>query len=382
MFFSQLLILNFGPQHPAAHGVLRLILQLNGELIVNCDSQIVFLHRSTEILCEFKEFYKCTLYFDRLDYTSILTQTHAFCLGIEKFYFYSFVSWYCKSVRVIFAELARILNHLLAISTHSLDIGNMIPLFWAFEEREHILFLFEYVSGARMHTGFFRPFYLNLVQFNYIFFLNLFFFCNLCNRTITELFLLLNNNKFWKKRLINVGIFSSDVLFNFSASGPIGRSGALINDLRKSLELSYENYLFLNFYCYFGINGDCFDRFLIRIYELFESLLIIYQLSFNFIKLYNTIFKFKFIFNNLYFLLKKYYFLLNTINFNDSYVESGKGFFGVSIYKINTKLFKCRIRSPAFFHLNLLQAQLKNCWLADLITIIGSQDLVFGEIDR
>lgn len=187
--------MNFGPQHPAAHGVLRLILELNGEVISKADPHIGLLHRGTEKLIEYKTYLQALPYFDRLDYVSMMTQEHAFCLAIESLLKTTSHTALYVQIRVIFDELTRILNHLLAISTHSLDVGNMAPLFWAFEERERIMEFYERVSGARMHAAFYRPNDIDWTGLNYQFFLDVSIFSRNCFKSLTEIFTVLTTNR-------------------------------------------------------------------------------------------------------------------------------------------------------------------------------------------
>lgn len=380
-FFSNYLLINFGPQHPSTHGVLRLLLQLNGELIQNCDATIGFLHRGTESLVEFKNFNNSSIYFDRLDYTSVLNQTYVFCLVIENYLNFKKIYYWIKYIRMVFSELSRILNHLLVLATHSLDVGNMIPMFWAFEEREFIMYFFEKINGARMHANFFKPFFYNLTNFNKHFFYNLLNFCLFCNKTIIEFYLILINNKIWLKRLKYVGQFSKNNLNKYIISGPICRSCGKLFDLRLIVNITYDLYYLLFFNSFFNINGDCLDRFNIRIFELLESLIIIIQiLSFFFLYKF-LIIKF---FNNFNIKFSNWFNLNNKIlfNLNYKYIESGKGSFGVLCYLKLLNIIKCKIHSPAFYHLILLIKQIINSFIADIITIIGSFDLVFGEIDK
>ena len=188
-------ILNFGPQHPASHGVLRLVVQLNGELVERADPHVGFLHRGTEKLIEYRTYLKSLPYFDRLDYVSMMTQEHAFCLAIENLMgTTSHTSLYVQ-IRVLFDEMTRILNHLLALSTHSLDVGNMAPVFWAFEERERLMEFYERVSGARMHAAFYRPNDIDWTGLNQQFFLDVTFFAKDCFKTLTEIFTILTSNR-------------------------------------------------------------------------------------------------------------------------------------------------------------------------------------------
>ena len=395
-------LLNFGPQHPAAHGVLRLTLLLNGELIEQSDPQIGFLHRGTEKLIEYRNYLQSMPYIDRLDYTSVLIQTHAYCLAIEKLSNnISYINTYTQ-IRAIFDELSRLLNHFLAISTHSLDVGNMSPLFWAFEEREKIMEFYERISGARMHAAFYRPFELDLSGLNYNFFLDLIWFLRDCSKSLIEIFSILNSNKIWKTRLIDIGILTNRLVMENGATGPIARSTGIQSDLRISHTRYYSNYWFLTIRSFLGQNGDCYDRFLIRIREMFESLKIIYQIISN---LFNSsiyklfgIFKYLELKNyNLASFKNKYSLLGILISHFNQYstfciipkgviyqsIESGKGEFGISIIADGSyKPYRCKIKSPAYNHLQLMISMTNGHYFADMITILGSQDIVFGEVDR
>lgn len=303
--------LNFGPQHPAAHGVLRLILQLNGEIVDRLDPHIGLLHRGTEKLIENRNYLLGLPYFDRLDYVSMLSQEHAYCLAIENLLdSSSFDSKICY-VRTIFDEITRILNHLLAIACHALDVGSMSSIFWAFEEREKLMEFYERVSGARMHAAFYRP---NETNFNSIsFFLleDILEFSRNFFTTLNEMHNVLTYNKIWKQRLINIGVYSSKECFNYGLTGVLLRSTGIKRDIRLSQTDQYSNYYYLNFRGYIGQHGDSFDRFLIRMNEMSESVNIINQCILKFFlkntknsKLINPLFLMNF-FNNYNELLKK-----------------------------------------------------------------------------
>src|SRR5579885_357292 len=267
--------LNFGPQHPAAHGVLRLIIELDNEIVLNVDPHIGLLHRGTEKLLEYKTFLQGLPYFDRLDYVSMMAQEYAYSLGIEYLLgLENVIPLRSQFIRIIFVELTRILNHLLAITTHALDIGAITPFLWAFEEREKILDFYEQVSGARMHAAYIRPggvaFDLSSNLLNEIFlFIKQFIF------RLNEIEELLLLNRIWKKRLIDVGVIDLLNAKLYGFSGVLLRGSGCCWDLRKSN--SYELYDSLIFKVPVGIFGDCFDRFLIRIEEMRQSVVLIYQ---------------------------------------------------------------------------------------------------------
>lgn len=384
--------LNFGPQHPAAHGVLRLILELNGEMVVSADPHIGLLHRGTEKLIEYKTYTQALPYFDRLDYVSMMAQEHGYSLAVEKLLgIEKLIPQRATYIRVIFLELTRILNHLLAVTTHALDVGALTPFLWAFEEREKLMEFYERVSGARMHAAYIRP---GGVAYDLpIGFLDdVFLFINQFSLRLNEIEELLSANRIWKYRLVDVGVVTLEDALSFGFSGVMLRASGLNWDLRKNI--SYENYDKLLFKIPIGTFGDCFDRFLIRIEEMRQSLYIIYQCLNNIqigeIKLDD----FK-ITNNQRNLLKSG--MENLIHhfkvFSDGYlvpegvvyvgVEAPKGEFGVFLKSNGTaKPMRCRIRAPGFFHLQGLEHMSKGHLIADLVTIIGTQDIVFGEIDR
>jgi len=260
--------MNFGPQHPAAHGVLRLVLELNGEVIERADPHIGLLHRGTEKLIEYKTYLQALPYFDRLDYVSIMCQEQAYSLTVESLLQIT-IPLRSKYIRVLFVELTRLLNHLLAITTHALDVGALTPFLWAFEEREKLMEFYERVSGARLHAAYIRPggVAFDLPQ-------------KLCDDILTfilkftqrlkEIEELLVDNRIWKLRLVDIGIVSSLAAKNLGFSGVMLRGSGLCWDLRKIYE--YDAYFDLNFTIPIGIYGDCYDRFLIRLEEMKQSI--------------------------------------------------------------------------------------------------------------
>ena len=386
-------LLNFGPQHPAAHGVLRLVLQLNGELIEKADPHIGFLHRGTEKLIESKLYLQALPYFDRLDYVSMMSQEHAFCICIEKsLNSLNYTAFYTK-IRLVFDELTRLLNHFLTISTHSLDVGNMSPLFWAFEEREKIMEFYERVSGARMHAAFYRPNDINITGINVNLFYDISIFIRDCFKSLIEIYSVLCSNKMWKLRLVNIGILTYINALKSGATGVIARASGIKKDLRLLNNTTYSNYWYLNFNSFTGKTGDSYDRFIIRIREMFESLYLITQIistldlntyTYNFNK-WKTLSQNKFTQMEKLINHFKYYsegYVLNK-GLYYSEVESPKGEFGVTIISNNTnKSYRCKIKSPAYTHLQILSFLSKGHYFADVVTLIGSQDIVFGEVDR
>ena len=273
------MVLNFGPQHPAAHGILRLVLQLQGEFIQKIDAQFGLLHRGTEKLIESKSYVQALPYFDRFDYVSNMFQEHAFCLSIEKLLNKeSSFDIYLNFIRTLFDELSRILNHLLTLSATSLDIGAMGSIFWAFEERERIMEFFERVSGARMHTALYKPNSFDWTSITELFFLDLSKFLLKSSRSISGAFLGLLNNRILKSRLANVGSIQVNKINNYGISGIISRSSGLKEDLRLKKINSYGAYWYLSFRTFLGKKGDNYDRFLIRIKEILESFRIVSQI--------------------------------------------------------------------------------------------------------
>lgn len=382
--------INFGPQHPAAHGVLRLILELNGEVIQKADSHIGLLHRGTEKLIEYKNYLQALPYFDRLDYVSMMCQEHAYVLAIEKLLNCN-VPLRAQYIRVLFSEITRILNHLLAICCHALDVGAMTPYFWGFEEREKLMEFYERVSGARMHAAYFRPGGVNqdlpsgLLNDIYI-------FCEQFNTRLDEIEEMLTNNRIWKQRLVDIGVISSKDALNFGFSGVMLRGSGVAWDLRKTQP--YEIYNKLDFEIPVGTNGDCYDRYLIRITEMRQSIRLILQII-NRIPKGSIKLDDKKITNPNRIQMKnsmeslihhfKYYSENINVNSGETYtvIEAPKGEYGVYLIADGTnKPYRCKIKSPGFFHLQALDFLSKNHMIADVVTIIGTLDIVFGEIDR
>jgi len=384
--------LNFGPQHPAAHGVLRLILYMSGETIKYADPHIGLLHRGTEKLLEYKTFNQGIPYFARLDYVSTVSQEHVYCMAIERLLNIK-VSLKMSYYRMIFLELTRILNHILAITTHALDVGAMTPFLWSFEEREKIMEFYERVSGARLHTTFFRPGGVNVnVDKKLLIDINL-FNKNFKSR-INEIYNLLNYSLIWKYRLSDIGVIDKHTALTFSMTGPLVRSTGFLWDLRKIL--GYENYRKVKFNIITGIKGDCYDRFMVRIEEMRESVLIIEQCINNIFKKTNNRDKsdLKIKNNSKENIKKSMEYVINHFKYysegyfveeEDVYIasETPKGEFGVHVESANSnKPYRVKIRSTGFYHLQALNHIVRNSMLADLVTIIGTLDLVFGEIDR
>ena len=385
--------LNFGPQHPAAHGVLRLVLQIDGETIYHADPHIGLLHRGTEKLMENKIYLQNLPYFDRFDYVSMMSYEHTYILLIEKL-LNIFIPNSISYIRIIFLELTRLLNHLLAIGCHAMDLGAVTPYFWGFEEREKIFEFYERVSGARMHAAFFRPGGISLPLPQGLL-EDIYIFINQFIIRLNELEELLTNNRIWKERLINIGIITANESYLYGLSGVMLRGSGISWDLRK--QQSYEAYDTLKFQVPTGLNGDCFDRYLVRMEEMRQSILIISQCL---VYLQNETFINTNIFNTCKYLSSKkqlkssmesliQHFKLFSEGFiihsNETYLatEAPKGEFGIFLISNNTnKPYRCKLKAPGFGHLQILNKISKGHLIADVVTIIGTLDIVFGEIDR
>lgn len=387
--------LNFGPQHPAAHGVLRLVLELNGEFVEKADPHIGLLHRGTEKLIEYKNYVQALPYFDRLDYVSMMAQEHAYCLAIEALLNIK-VPLKASYIRVLFSEITRLLNHLMAITTHALDVGALTPFLWGFEEREILMGFYENVSGARMHAAYFRPGGVSqdIPQKLYD---DMLVFISKFRLFIDDMETLLTSNRIWKQRLVNIGRVSGKDAALWGFSGVMLRGSGISWDLR--INDPYEVYDNMKFYVPIGEFGDCYDRYLIRVFEMRQSLNII-ERCINFLLRSEDIGDFVKV--NDYKIttpcrqdIKKFmealihHFKIFTEGFNVSEgmtyagIESPKGEFGVFLISDGTaRPYRCKIKSPGFMHLQGLNMMAKGHMLADVVTIIGTQDIVFGEIDR
>lgn len=373
--------LNIGPQHPSAHGVLRLNLQLANEKIVICDSNIGLLHRGTESLILTKPNLLSLPYFDRLDYVSMLTQEHAYTLAIETINNKFIQTISILKCRVLMDEVSRILNHLLAVSCHALDVGSMSIIFWGFEERENFMEIYENITGARMHTAYTRPIFFNKLISKDIL-IKLLYILQTLPITITEISSILNTNKVWKIRLKNIGLLSKIDVDAFSISGVLIRSINKKLDLRLMKNTTYSFYKYINFLSYTTKNGDSLDRFNLRLYEIIESANIITTICKDLFKqnLNKNKFYMEDVINHFKVWSGAY---LNQSGIQETYIESSKGIFGVNIILDSSSIpVTCKIRSPSYNHLFLLKVLAKNLQLADLITLIGTIDIVFGEVDR
>jgi len=382
--------INFGPQHPAAHGVLRLVVELNGENIVSVDPHIGLLHRGTEKLIEYKTYIQALPYFDRLDYVSMMAQEYSYVLAIENLLNYQ-VPRRAQYIRVLFAELTRILNHLLAVTCHAMDVGALTPFLWGFEEREKLLEFYERVSGARMHASYFRPGGVNQdIPLNFL--EDVFSFCKQFGKRLDEIEELLSSSRIWKQRLVDIGIVNYKTAFEYGFTGIMLRGSGVCWDLRK--QQPYDIYNEVSFEVPIGKNGDCYDRYLLRVFEMRQSINIIYQCINNIptghIKINNKKitppsranmkFSMESMIHHFKFYTEGFKVSKNEVYYS---TESPKGEFGVYILSNDTnRPYRCRIKSPGFLHLQGLNIMSKEHMLADLVTIIGTQDIVFGEIDR
>ena len=382
--------INFGPQHPAAHGVLRLILEMDGEVVNKSDPHIGLLHRGTEKLIEHKTYAQAVPYFDRLDYVSPMCQEHAYALTVEKLLNCELPKR-AQYIRVLFSELTRILNHAMNIGTQAVDLGATTPLLWLFEEREKIMEFYERVSGSRMHANYFRPGGVSqdlpegLLE-------DIEVFNNNFLKNLADVETLLNNNRIWKQRLVGIGVVSQKQAMDWGFSGPMLRGSGIEWDLRKSNP--YDVYDELDFDVPIGTQGDCYDRYLVRVEEMYQSVKIINQCL-------NKIPKgpIKSIDSKITPPTRSemkesmeamiHHFKLYTEGYNvpagEAYVavEAPKGEFGVYLYSDGSnKPYRCRIKAPGFAHLQGLDFMAKGHLMADVVSIISSLDIVFGEIDR
>lgn len=382
--------INFGPQHPAAHGVLRLVLELNGEVVERGDPHIGLLHRGTEKLIEYKTYTQALPYFDRLDYVSMMAQEHTYSLAVEKLLNCD-VPLRAQYIRVLFCEITRLLNHLLAVGCHSLDVGAMTPFFWAFEEREKLMEFYERVSGARLHSAYVRPGGVAQDLPNGL--LNdIYLFANQFSTRVDEIEEMLSNNRIWKQRLVDIGVISAEDAMNFGFSGVMLRGSGIPWDLRKTQP--YEVYDKMEFDVPVGTNGDCYDRYLIRIEEMRQSLRIINQVINEIpsgpIKTDDKKITVPSRVN-----MKQsmesliHHFKLYTEGYSvpagETYTgtEAPKGEFGVYLVSNGTsRPYRCKLRAPGFSHLSALDFMATGHMVADVVTIIGTQDIVFGEVDR
>ena len=386
--------LNFGPQHPAAHGVLRLVLELDGEVVERVDPHIGLLHRGTEKLIEFKTYLQALPYFDRLDYVAPMNQEHAFCLAAEKLLGLKLPKR-AQLIRVLFCEIGRLLSHLLNVTTQALDVGALTPPLWGFEEREKLMVFYERASGARMHANYFRvggvhqdlpPKLLD----------DIWAFCDPFIKVVGDLDELLSGNRIFKQRNVDIGVVQLSDAWGWGFSGVMVRGSGAAWDLRKAQP--YECYQELAFDVPVGKHGDCYDRYLVRMEEMRQSVRIMKQCLEKLrqpegqgpIAVRNnkivpplrqdmkrsmeaTIHHFKLYSEGHHVPAGEVY----------AAVEAPKGEFGVYLIGDGTnRPYRCKIRAPSFAHLAAMDWISRGHMLADISAIIGSLDVVFGEIDR
>ncbi|XP_017781067.1 PREDICTED: NADH-ubiquinone oxidoreductase 49 kDa subunit-like [Nicrophorus vespilloides] len=382
--------INFGPAHPAAHGVLRLVMELEGEIVKSLDPHIGLLHRGTEKLIEYKTYLQALPYFDRLDYVSCMSNEHAYCMAIEKLLNID-VPRRAKFIRVLFLELTRLMNHSLGIATHVLDIGAITPLFWQFEEREKMFEFYERVSGGRMHAAYIRPggvhrdLPLGILDDIYDFLTKL-------TERLDELEDVVTNNRIWTQRTKDIGILSAEDALNYGFSGVLLRGSGIKWDIRKVTP--YEVYDELDFDIPIGANGDCYDRYKCRLEEMRQSIRIIGQVL-NMMPEGEVMSDDNKICPPRRAEMKKsmestiHHFKLFSQGFQvppgSTYtcVEHPKGEFGVYLVSDGTsKPYRCKIKAPGFAHLAGIDKLCKNLFLADVVAVMGTLDVVFGEVDR
>ncbi len=382
--------INFGPQHPAAHGVLRLILEMDGEVVERADPHIGLLHRGTEKLIEYKTYLQALPYFDRLDYVSPMCMEHTFALATEKLLGVE-VPERAQWIRVMFAEITRILNHLLNVTSYALDVGALTPSLWGYEEREKLMEFYEAASGARLHANYFRPGGVSrelpvgledkIAAWSKGF-----------HVFLDDMEGLLTNNRIWKQRTVDIGIINADDALGWGFTGPNLRASGVPWDLRRSQP--YDKYGEVEFDIALGRNGDCYDRYLVRVAEMRESVKIIQQCLAKMkpgpIKTQDhkitppTRAEMK---RSMEALI--HHFKLFTEGYHVpagatyTATESPKGEFAVYLVADGTnRPYRCKIRPTGFAHLQAMEVLSKRHMLADAVAIIGSIDIVFGEIDR
>ncbi len=383
--------LNFGPQHPAAHGVLRLVLELDGEIVERCDPHIGLLHRGTEKLMESRTYLQNLPYFDRLDYVAPMNQEHAWCLAIEKLTATA-IPRRASLIRVLFSEIGRILNHLLNTTTQAMDVGALTPPLWGFEEREKLMVFYERASGARLHAAYFRPGGVHqdltpsllddIEAWTWTF-----------PKVLDDLHTLLTENRIFKQRNVDIGVITEADIQAYGFSGVMVRGSGLAWDLRRSQP--YECYDEFEFQVPVGKNGDCYDRYLCRMEEMVQSVHIIRQaISKLRAEPGDVLARGKLtppsrreMKTSMEALI--HHFKLYTEGFHvpagEVYasVEAPKGEFGVYLVSDGSnKPYRAKIRAPGFLHLQAMDYMCKGHQLADVSAIIGTMDIVFGEVDR
>jgi len=382
--------MNFGPQHPAAHGVLRLVLEMEGEIVERADPHIGLLHRGTEKLIEYKTYTQAVPYFDRLDYVAPMNQEHAFALATEKLLGIT-VPRRGQYIRVLYCELGRVLNHILNITTFALDVGALTPALWGFEEREKGMEFYERVCGARLHANYFRPGGVaqdmpdGLAE-------DIYEWCEELPKFLADLETLLTENRIFKQRTVDIGSVTAEEAQDLGFSGPMLRGSGIAWDLRKSQP--YEVYDEMDFDIPVGKTGDCYARYLVRMAEMYESIKIMKQAIEKMPEGHVRVNDYKVspppraeMKDSMEALI--HHFKLFTEGYHvpagETYtaVEAPKGEFGVYLVSDGSnRPYRCRIRAPGFTHLQALDFMSKGHQLADTVSIIGSLDIVFGEIDR
>ncbi|MYZ47809.1 NADH-quinone oxidoreductase subunit D [Propylenella binzhouense] len=386
--------INFGPQHPAAHGVLRLVLELDGEIVERVDPHIGLLHRGTEKLIEAKTYLQALPYFDRLDYVAPMNQEHAWCLAVERLLELE-VPKRGQLIRVLYAEIGRILSHLLNVTTQAMDVGALTPPLWGFEEREKLMVFYERASGSRMHAAYFRPGGVHqdltpaLID-------DIWAFCDPFLQVCDDLEGLLTDNRIFKQRNVDIGVVALEDCWKWGFSGVMVRGSGARWDLRKAQP--YECYDELEFDIPIGHSGDCYDRYLIRMHEMRQSARIMKQclerlrsaegagpVSSTDGKIVPP--KRGEMKRSMEALI--HHFKLYTEGFHvpegEVYaaVEAPKGEFGVYLVSDGSnRPYRCKIRAPGFAHLQAMDFMCRGHMLADVSAVLGSLDIVFGEVDR
>jgi len=384
--------INFGPQHPAAHGVLRLVLELDGEVVERVDPHIGLLHRGTEKLIEAKTYLQAVPYFDRLDYVAPMNQEHAFCLAVEKLLEIK-VPMRAQLIRVLYSEIGRLLSHLLNVTTQAMDVGALTPPLWGFEEREKLMVFYERASGSRMHAAYFRPGGVHqdlpakLVE-------DIGDFCDPFIKVCDDLERLLSDNRIFKQRNVDIAVVKLEDAWAWGFSGVMVRGSGAAWDLRRAQP--YECYSDLEFNIPIGKNGDCYDRYHIRMEEMRQSVRIMKQCVERLKKEPGPV---AFADNKIVPPKREqmkrsmealiHHFKLYTEGYHvpagEVYaaVEAPKGEFGVYLVADGTnKPYRCKIRAPGFAHLQAMDFLCRGYMLADVSAILGSLDIVFGEVDR
>ncbi len=383
-------MINFGPQHPAAHGVLRLVMELDGEIIERCDPHIGLLHRGTEKLIEYKTYLQALPYMDRLDYVSPMCMEHSYVLAIEKLAGIE-VPLRAKYIRTMFAEITRILNHILNTTAHAMDVGAMTPILWLFEEREKLMEFYERVSGARFHAAWFRPGGVHqdlpagLLD-------DVLAWCDHFPKVLDEMQGLVADNRIFKQRNVDIAVVSKDDAIKWGFSGPMIRGAGIPWDIRKSQP--YDVYDRMEFDIPVGTKGDCYDRFMVRVEEVRQSVRIMKQCLRDMPE-GPVLTEDRKVAPPKRGEMKQsmealiHHFKLYTEGFHvpagEVYVatESPKGEFGVYLVSDGTnKPYRCKIRPTAFSHLQAMDFMSRGHMLADTTAILGALDIVFGECDR